>query len=124
MRFSVAGLVGVVIGLGLYELTYQLLPESGRRATVAWTVSYLVGVAVQHYFHRRFVFAVRMGFWASLWRTYAVYAVGSVIAVAANAGLVVSTSLHHRTVWLITTGLVSILNFFALKLSTYRSVSQ
>ena len=120
VRFGVAGAFGLIVGFGLYELTYALLPMTQRRATVAWVVSYMAGVAIQHYLHRRFVFSALIGFWASLWRTYVIYSAGSVVAVVANAALVATTSVHHRLIWLITTGLVSVLNFLALRWSTYR----
>jgi putative flippase GtrA len=122
LRFVLTGLAGVVIGLGIYEATHRALPAFEFRPTVAWAVSYVIGIAIQHSMHRTIVFRnATISYWNSLWRTYAIYGVGTVLAAGLNLWLVYSTSWNHRVIWAVTTGFVSVLNYFALRLFTYRS---
>ncbi len=75
------------MGLGflLYEATYRLLPDVDLRPTIAWVVSYAIGIALQHALHRWLVFRSQVAYWTSLWRTYLVYSVGSMIAAGLRA---------------------------------------
>jgi putative flippase GtrA len=48
----VAG-VGVVLGFVTYEIVYVLNPFSPK-ATVSWTIAFVIGIARQHALHRKF----------------------------------------------------------------------
>ena len=122
IRFGLAGLVGLVVGLGIYEVVYRLASALDHRATFAWAISYFLGIAFQHYIHRSMVFtAATTSYWASLWRTYVIYGVGATLAGSLNLALIESTSWNHRIVWAATTGFVSIVNYVALKVFAYRT---
>ena len=118
-RFGISGSIGLILGFGLYEAAYRLLPDVGLRPTLAWVASYAVGIAFQHSLHRWLVFRSPVSYWASLWRTYLVYSIGSIVAAGLNLSLNSVTDLNHRIVWLVTTCVVSVLNFAALKLFAF-----
>lgn len=122
IRFGLAGLVGVAVGYGIYELVYRVAVTVNHRETIAWATSYLIGVAIQHFMHRTMVFkAVKTSYWGSLGRTYVIYGTGAAVAGYLNFVLVDFTSWNHRIIWLATTGFVSIINYVALKMFAYRS---
>lgn len=122
-RFVLSGALGLLVGFGLYEAAFALLPDNPSRATVAWLLSYLFGIGVQHALHRRIVFGTSASYWTSLWRTYAIYAVGSFLAGGLNLILNEATDWHHRLVWLLTMAVVSLLNFVALKLYAFKGTA-
>lgn len=119
VRFGISGSIGVVVGFLLYEGAFRILPPTEARPTLAWIVSYVVGITLQHALHRAIVFRDAISYWASLWRTYVVYAGGAVVAAGINYSVNLLSSLDHRLVWLLTTGFVALANFAALKLFAF-----
>lgn len=115
---SSAGL-GLVASFVMYEIVYGLLPDLEFRGSIAWLLGYLIGVAIQHSLHRRLVFGGAAHYWTSLRRTYAVYSVGSMLALGLNAGAIALTDWPHRLIWLLTTLAVALINIVALKLYAF-----
>ncbi len=120
VRFGLVGLVGVVVGFGIYEAVYRMAVAIDYRETVAWATSYLIGVSIQHFMHRTMVFkGVTTSYWGSLGRTYLIYGTGAALAGYLNFVLVDSTAWNHRIIWLATMGFVSLINYVALKVFAY-----
>lgn len=119
LRLGASAGLGLVASFVVYEFVYRLLPDLRFRASGAWLLGYLIGVAIQHSLHRWLVFGKAADYWISLRRTYLVYSVGSVLALALNAGIVATSTLPHRAVWLITTLSVALINIVALRLYAF-----
>lgn len=120
IRWVVSGVLGFTASFLLYELFFASLPDSNVRPTIAWLSSYTLGIAIQHALHRRLVFGNSSSYWRSLRRSYVVYLTGLAIASGLNFLIANNTSLHHRLVWLVTVGIVSVLNYLALKVYAFK----
>lgn len=93
----------------LYTLEWE-------KATVCWTVSYTLSIAIRHTSHRFIVFGEYEGtYWSSLSRTYAAYSASIVLSIVANHMFINMLMLSHRQAWLITMLWTGLLNYFLVK---------
>lgn len=89
-----------------------------ERATVCWTLSYIISICIRHSSHRFIVFGEYEGsYCSSLARTYLTYSSSIVISMLTNHLLVNYFFLTHRQAWLITMLWTGVFNYFMLKAS-------
>lgn len=111
VRMGVTAVIGALIGLLTYEIIYFLMPLEPR-ATISWTLSFIVGVARQHALHRWLTFAERASsYWKSLRRAYVMYSGSLVVGAVLDWVLVEQFGVNHRLAWfccLMTTATISL----------------
>ena len=89
-----------------------------EKATVCWTVSYILSICIRHSSHRMLVFGEYEGsYWASLTKTYFTYSSSIVISMLTNHVLVTVVGVSHRDAWIITMLWTGLYNYFMLKAS-------
>jgi putative flippase GtrA len=87
-----------------------------EKATVCWTVSYILSIAVRHSSHRLLVFGEYEGtYWSSLFRTYATYSSSIVLSMVTNHLMVSFLGFSHQMAWIFTMIWTGIYNYFLLK---------
>lgn len=92
-----------------------------EKATVCWTLSYVISIVVRHFSHRLIVFGDYEGtYWTSLAKTYATYSSSIVLSILTNYALVRYLYLSHTNAWLATLIWTGIYNYFMLKASWNR----
>ena len=102
--------IGVILGFITYEIVYYLNPFSPK-ATVSWTIAFLIGVARQHALHRHFTFLHKTSYFKSLYRAYVVDIGALAFSTGLNWFLIEICHMHHRIVWgicLLTSALISL----------------
>ena len=114
----ICDIIQAFIDFGIY-LVYPI--DYPERATVCWTLSYIISIVFRHYSHKMLVFGDYEGsYWSSLGRMYATYAASIILSMFTNKFLVNNFFFSHRTAWIVTMLWTGILNYFLLK-STWRS---
>ena len=89
-----------------------------EKATVCWTLSYILSIWVRHFSHRILVFGDYEGtYLSSLTRTYLTYSSSIVISMITNHLLVSYLLFSHRQAWIITMLWTGLYNYFMLKAS-------
>ena len=87
-----------------------------EKATVCWTLSYIISIWVRHYSHRILVFGDYEGtYLASLGRTYLTYSSSIVISMITNHIIVAQLEFSHRQAWIFTMLWTGLFNYFMLK---------
>lgn len=89
-----------------------------EKATVCWTLSYVLSITLRHTTHRFIVFGEYEGtYWASLSRTYLAYSSSIVLSIVTNHMLINMAHFSHKEAWIITMLWTGIFNYFVLKAS-------
>ena len=73
LRFALSGAVGSAAFWALNEAVVAANPYEWQKITVAWFVSYLVSIWLQHFLHATLVYGWVSSYWAGLLATYAGY---------------------------------------------------
>jgi putative flippase GtrA len=120
-RFGLSGLLGIVVGLLLYEFTYAISAPVRYRATFSYVVSYLVGIVVQHALHRQITFGKGTPYLRSLRRTFVVYPIVLLVGSAANLFFVRAAGLHHRLAFWLTVVVSGLLSFVGLRFFAFNA---
>ena len=95
-----------------------------ERATVCWTLSYIISIWVRHFSHRILVFGEYEGtYCASLSKTYLTYSSSIVISMVTNWVIVNQMEFSHRQAWVFTMLWTGLWNYFLLK-STWNTKVQ
>ncbi|WP_422107375.1 GtrA family protein [Winogradskyella sp.] len=110
----IIALLGVVLGFITYELIYYLNPLSPR-ATLSWTLAFLIGIWRQHALHRRFTFLNQSPYFESLIKAYIADIGVLVMSTLLNWWLSEILGLSHRLVWFICLIVASMASFVCLK---------
>ncbi len=113
-RMLIIALLGVVLGFITYELIYYLNPLSPR-ATLSWTLAFLIGIWRQHALHRRFTFLNQSPYFESLIKAYIADIGVLVMSTLLNWWLSEILGLSHRLVWFICLIVASMASFVCLK---------
>ncbi|WP_156168982.1 GtrA family protein [Kordia jejudonensis] len=111
VRVLLIAAVGMILGLLTYEIMYYLNPFSPR-ATISWTITFLIGIVRQHALHRYFTFQHKASYVKSLSRASFVDVSALFFSTGFNWFLSEVLMIHHRIVWvccLLSTGLISLL---------------
>jgi putative flippase GtrA len=89
-----------------------------EKATVCWTLSYIISIWIRHFSHRILVFGEYEGtYLSSLTRTYLTYSSSIVISMVTNHLIVKYMLFTHRQAWVFTMLWTGIYNYFMLKAS-------
>lgn len=100
LRMGLTAALGALLGLVIYEIIYRIVWFEPR-ATVSWTLGFLLGVGRQHALHRHLSFHGRPApYWRSLGRAYVMYSGSMLFGAGLNWVLVEVAGLHHRLAWL------------------------
>jgi putative flippase GtrA len=118
------GICDIIQAVIDYIISITYPPTWGERATVCWTLSYILSIWIRHYSHRLLVFGEYEGtYCSSLSRTYFTYSSSIVISMVTNHLLVNYLFLSHRVAWIVTMLWTGIYNYFMLK-SSWRSAPE
>lgn len=113
-RMGLIAMGGALIGFLTYELIYFLNPYQPR-ATISWTVAFIIGVARQHHLHRVITFKSEVPYSRSLFRAYVMYLGTGISGTILNYFLTSYISMHHRQAWLACLILTSTISLVLLK---------
>lgn len=110
VRMLIIALIGALLSFLTYEIVYYLNPFLPK-ATVSWTIAFLIGVARQHALHRKFTFRHKDSYIKSLYRAYVVDIGALLFSTLLNWFLTEILLVNHRWVWgicLLSTALISL----------------
>ncbi len=114
--FVVSGAICDTLQALLDYFVSIIYPWEWEKATVCWTTSYVLSIAIRHSSHRLIVFGEYEGtYWNSLGRTYAAYSSSIILSILTNNLLANSMGFSHRAAWIITMLWTGIYNYFILK---------
>ena len=114
VRYVLSGGLGSAAFWVLNEACYAALPpDTPERTTVAWTVSYIIEVALQWLLHTFLVYGGDLTL-RGLLATYAAYSGALVVSVPINAALVHGARLEHGAAWGTTLVSTGVGNYFLL----------
>ena len=114
IRLVSVAIVGAGIGYLTYELLYFLI-RFEPRATISWSIAFMIGVLRQHYLHRKLTFKLKKGPRGSLSRAYLMYSLSAVLGTIGNYIFVEAWGLHHRLGWLLCLLMTSATSLILLK---------
>ena len=115
IRMMLTAILGAGIGWVTYEIIYWFIPAFPYRATLSWSLAFMIGVMRQHALHRTLTFIDYTPYLSSLGRAYLFYAITTLCGVFLNYSLTVRFGIHHRLAWLACLLLTGLLSFFFLK---------
>lgn len=98
VRMVLTAILGALTGLVTYEILYALNPFEPR-ATTAWTASFLLGIARQHWLHRVLTFTHHSPYWPSLGRAYVMYTGSLCWGIGLNWVLTQQLGVNHQLAW-------------------------
>lgn len=111
---GICDIVQALIDYGI-SLIYK---SEWERATVCWTISYILSIWIRHFSHRILVFGEYEGTYiSSLIKTYLTYSSSIVISIITNHYIVSLFQRTHKEAWIITMLWTGIYNYFMLKAS-------
>lgn len=89
-----------------------------EKATVCWTLSYILSIWIRHFSHRLLVFGEYEGtYLSSLSRTYLTYSSSIIISMVTNHMIISVLHFTHWQAWIITMLWTGLYNYFMLKAS-------
>lgn len=89
-----------------------------EKATICWTLSYIISIWVRHFSHKLLVFGDYEGtYCSSLSRTYLTYSSSIILSMITNRLLVTVFLLTHKQAWFVTMLWTGVYNYFMLKSS-------
>jgi putative flippase GtrA len=116
LTFALIGAVGTAVH---YAMLVALIEAWGVNATLATTVGFACGAAVNYTLNRRFTFASERSHQAALPQFLAVAALGAALNYAVFEALTDWPSVHYLVAQAIATGLVLVWNFVANRYWTF-----
>ena len=120
-RFILVGGSGVVIGWFVNNIIYFLNPVNAYKATLTWTLAYIVGVWQQPGLHWNFTCECsNLSYFKSLKGSYIAYSMGLFISITVNFSLVEVFEIHHQLAWLFSVASSVAVNFVFLKNLKYQ----
>jgi putative flippase GtrA len=100
LRMAATAALGASLGLVIYEIIYAIVWFEPR-ATVSWTLGFVIGVGRQHALHRALTFGGQATpYWRSLRRAYVMYSGSMLFGAGLDWVLVERLGVHHRLAWL------------------------
>jgi hypothetical protein len=115
VRFATSGCIGSAAFWVLNEGAVAVLPSwTPQIVTVAWFLSYLLSIWLQHFLHSTLVYGWVTSYWKGLVATYAGYSGSLIASVPINAGLVNGVGLEAGQAWLATLIVTGVANYFLL----------
>ena len=115
-RFVIIGGFGTIIGWIIYNAVYLANPITNFRAPVSWSISYVLGIILQHWMHYRLTFTnSEATYISSLGGAYFSYAIVLVFSTLANFGFVEIIEIGHQVSWILTTIISAVLSYFFLR---------
>lgn len=114
LRMVLTAILGALTGLVTYEILYLLNPFEPR-ATIAWTVSFLLGVTRQHGLHRLLTFNHATPYWPSLGRAYVMYSGTLLVGTCLNWLLAEKLGIPHHIAWFCCLMNTATISLFLLK---------
>mmetsp|Transcript_18701 Transcript_18701/g.24682 ORF Transcript_18701/g.24682 Transcript_18701/m.24682 type:complete len:157 (+) Transcript_18701:158-628(+) len=114
--FVVSGGLCDILQLGIDQAVKFAWAFPYQKATVCWTISYILSIVLRHTSHRIIVFGEFEGsyFW-SLGKMYMTYASAIIISILTNLALTNILGMTHEQAWVITLLWTGLLNYFLLK---------
>ena len=116
IRFMTSGLIGSVAFYLLNEAIVKVNPVEYQKITVAWFLSYVVSIWLQHALHATLVYGWVTSYWKGLIATYTGYSMALFSSVPINAGLVNKLEFTASGAWMGTLVLTGMANYFLLGL--------
>ncbi|WP_298512292.1 GtrA family protein [uncultured Kordia sp.] len=122
VRMLVIATIGMILSLLTYEIIYYLNPFSPK-ATISWTIAFIIGTARQHALHRYFTFLHKGSYFKSLYRAYIVDIGGLVFTTGLNWFLSEFLQVHHRFVWACCVAATALIGLVFLKKYIFKPVA-
>ena len=119
IRFMVSGSIGSVAFYFLNEAVVNINPVEYQKITVAWFLSYVISIWLQHALHAALVYGWGDSYWKGLIATYTGYSMALFSSVPINAFLVNKLELTVSGAWTGTLVLTGMANLFLLIASTH-----
>ena len=114
IRFMTSGLIGSVIFYILNEAIVRFNPIESQKITVAWFLSYVISIWIQHALHATLVYGWVFSYWKGLLATYTGYSLALFASVPINAVLVNYLRATVSEAWIGTLVLTGMANYFLL----------
>ena len=114
IRFMTSGLIGSVIFYILNEAIVRFNPIESQKITVAWFLSYVISIWIQHALHATLVYGWVFSYWKGLLATYTGYSLALFASVPINAVLVNYLRATVSEAWIGTLVLTGTANYFLL----------
>ena len=114
IRFMTSGLFGSVMFYVLNEAIVRFNPIESQKITVAWFLSYVISIWIQHALHATLVYGWVFSYWRGLLATYTGYSLALFASVPINAGLVNYLRATVSEAWIGTLVLTGMANYFLL----------
>jgi len=114
--FVMSGGICDIFQLGIDQAVKVAWVFPYQKATVCWTVSYILSIILRHTSHRILVFGEPEGsYWWSLGKMYMTYATAIIISIITNLALVNILGMTHEQAWVVTLLWTGIFNYLLLK---------
>ncbi|QXP61156.1 GtrA family protein [Olleya sp. HaHaR_3_96] len=121
-RILIVAIIGAAFSFFTYEIIFYLNPFSPR-ATISWSVAFVIGVARQHALHRYFSFQDKRAYFISLYRAYVVDFSGLVFSAALSWFLSQILQFNYRLTWLCCLLSTAVISLVFLKRFVFKSES-
>ena len=114
VRFMTSGFIGSSIFYLLNETIVYLNPIEFQKITIAWFLSYVISIWLQHALHSTLVYGWTTSYWKGLAATYTGYSLALFSSVPINATLVNRLLLTASQAWIGTLVITGTANYFVL----------
>ena len=114
VRFMTSGFIGSSIFYLLNETIVYLNPIEFQKITIAWFLSYIISIWLQHALHSTLVYGWASSYWKGLAATYTGYSLALFSSVPINAILVSQLLLTASQAWIGTLVITGTANYFLL----------
>ena len=114
IRFMTSGLIGSLIFCILNEAIVRFNPIESQKITVAWFLSYVISIWIQHALHATLVYGWVFSYWKGLLATYTGYSLALFASVPINVVLVNYFRATVSEAWIGTLVLTGMANYFLL----------
>lgn len=116
IRFLAIGSFGILLGWGIYNIIYMLMPPFHNRATITWSIAYFLAIIRQHALHFYFTFNNSDApYIRSLVGAFGVYGLGWIGTTFVNNIFTSKLNINHQFAFFATTATGVALNYFLLK---------
>ena len=114
LRFMSSGFIGSTIFYFLNEAIAYFNPIEFQKITVAWFLSYVISIWLQHTLHSTLVYGWIASYWKGLAATYTGYSIALFSSVPINAVLVNYLLFTASQAWVGTLVITGTANYFLL----------
>ena len=120
-RFIIVGSFGVALGWLIYNIIFFLMPELQYKATLTWSIAYILAIFRQHALHFFFTFKEsESSYYKSLIGAFSVYGAGWFLTTGVNSVLISVVKMNHQIAFFVTVGSGVVFNYFFLKKVAFR----